>query len=430
MKAVRLSFVILTASLLLASCASGPSGIPQSQSLERDRYMVDPRLGFEGRLTTIQQKRFEHALSLVEQGRLEDASHTFTDIITKQPDYSPAMLALARISYDRSEYDRALQLVERAERTAPFTAAEIYRAEIAIVQGDRAKAYEIYKQLSTAPVAPPTAIERVDELKKEVFEDFLVRAQREDAEASINTLHAALAIQESEPARLLLARRLVELQRFEEARRELDPILARSSDRDEVQELLADIEVSRGDYQSAIARYERLARKRPEAAFREKLANAKEKWTAANMPPQYRKAIESFAINRADLAVLIYWKLSAVRFGSVGQPPIAVDIGSVPGREELVRSLALGIFTVDPVTRTVDPGRTVSTGAFIRIASKLLSLRGVPQCAASVPEGEGHSAASLAACGVDLAPLQESDTVTGHAAGVILDRIEKVLSPK
>ena len=42
----------------------------------------------------------------------------------------------------------------------------------------------------------------------------------------------------------------------------------------------------------------------------------------------------------------------SIRFAqNVPTPPIAIDIADIPGRDEVIRAMALGIYPVDPVTR-------------------------------------------------------------------------------
>ena len=152
------------------------------------------------------------------------------------------------------------------------------------------------------------------------------------------------------------------------------------------------------------------------------------------MPPQYRRAIDSNAINRADFAVLLYWKVSAVRFARPsGQPPIAVDIGDVPGRDELVRALALGMFSVDPVTRSVDPYRTLTATSFSRLVNRVMSLRGtLPACASTVTESNEtlRGQKMLELCSIDAAPLRAAPDapVSGQYASNVLTRIDALLS--
>ena len=87
-------------------------------------------------------------------------------------------------------------------------------------------------------------------------------------------------------------------------------------DRPEVQEALAEIDVGKGRYQQAINRYERLTRRDREGRYARRLQQIKEQFAAANMPPQYMRALEAESITRADLAVLMYWKVTAVRFAA------------------------------------------------------------------------------------------------------------------
>lgn len=428
-----LSLAVLLLAALRCSTTSGDSmPLPSEGFLERDRYLVDPRTGYTPGTPAI-EKRFTRATMRLNEGRVDDAEHIFKEIARANPEYRPAILALARLAYDRAEYDQALQLVERSEEgIEPFTAAEIYRAEIAIAQGKRDVAYDIYRRLNV-PGAPETVRERTDELQKEVFEDLFARATRESGESAIQTLREALSIRESEPARILLAQQLIAAERFEEARTTIAPLMSRAGERDDIMAIAAEIDMSRGDYQSAITRFDRLARKHPDAEYGARLAEAKARFSAANMPPQFRKAFESPALSRSDLATLIYWKVSPVRFATnVGQPPIAVDISSIPGREEFIRSLALGFFSVDPITREADPNRTVSPQTFLRIINRLVMLRGTPSCAGSLapdlPEAN-RAQQILDACGVDVSAVRSStDGVSGRVAADVLERVDRALS--
>lgn len=428
------ALLLATAALLPTACSTTNFPVPATENLERNKYFPDPRLGFPDAAPAV-AKKFDKAMFYLAQGRTPEAERRFAELAKSNPEYRPALLALARMAYDRADLDQARQLVEQSiEGIEPFTAAELYAAEIALAQGDRRTAFNLYRRLVTREGVPATVAERHEQLQKELFDELFARANREEATQSIATLREALTIRESEPARILLARRLADEKQFDEARRTIDPLLARVADRDDVQELLADIDLSRNDYQSAITRLERLVRKNPSATYKTKLSEAKELFNAANMPPQYRKAFESYAITRADLAVLTYWKLSPVRFASnPGQPPIAVDIANIPGREELVRSLALGILQVDPITRTVDPNRTVTMNSFIRVAARLLALRGVPACAASVANESNEllrAQRSLESCGVNLATLRANPDggISGRYAAEVFETIERVLA--
>ena len=143
------------------------------------------------------------------------------------------------------------------------------------------------------------------------------------------------------------------------------------------------------------------------------------------MPPQYRRAIESPAITRADLAILMYWDVMSIRFAqNLGAPPIATDIGEMPGRDEVIRAIALGIYTVDPVTRRVGPHGAVTNASLARIAARVLMLRGAP-CAKGVGSDPQKV---LAACRIDDPSLASPDVpASGRDAERVMDAVDKVL---
>ncbi|MEO8034596.1 MAG: hypothetical protein ABI837_09190, partial [Acidobacteriota bacterium] len=144
------------------------------------------------------------------------------------------------------------------------------------------------------------------------------------------------------------------------------------------------------------------------------------------MPPQYQRALEADSITRADFAVLLYWKVSSVRFAqNVGAPPIAIDITELPGREELIRAIALGIFNVDPVTRRVGPGAPVNAASLARLAARVLTVRGA-SCA-RVPASDASRV--LAACNITdpTATIGSEGPVSGRTASALLDQIDRAL---
>ena len=133
--------------------------------------------------------------------------------------------------------------------------------------------------------------------------------------------------------RILLAQKLLAQKQYDEARRELDPLLNTVADRAEVQEMLAEIDVG----PRALPGSDRPLRppRAPHArsrATQRRLEEIKKEWSAANMPSHFRAALDSTALTRADLAVLLYWTVPSIRFAqNLGTPPIAVDIEDVAG---------------------------------------------------------------------------------------------------
>jgi hypothetical protein len=98
----------------------------------------------------------------------------------------------------------------------------------------------------------------------------------------------------------------------------------------------------------------------------------------------------------------------------------------------LIRAIALGVFSVDPVTRRVDPYRPVNAAAFTRMVARVLTARGAA-CARGIPSDPSELARAqkiLAACGVTdpVFHAPADDVVTGTTAAAVFEQVEKALS--
>ncbi|HVT03269.1 MAG TPA: tetratricopeptide repeat protein, partial [Thermoanaerobaculia bacterium] len=383
-------------------------------------------------------RKVEAAWRLMQQGQTDQADRRLADIERRDPTYRPATLARAGIALQSGNTEKAAELIAKSRGDlTDYTAADVYAAELAIAQGDLKTAYQRYQIATHEPGAPAAVGTRTQDVRKQLFDQLFAASTSSAAdEQAIASLREALSIYpESETARISLVRRLIAARRYEEGRRELDPIFMRGlTDRPDVQEALADIDVGRGRFQEAITRLDRLYRSHPEARYAARLQEIKDEYALANMPPQYARALESSALTRADAAVLIYWTLSAVRFAqNLSQPPIAVDITNVMGREELIRALALRLYNVDPITRTASPNRVITASSFVRLAASLLTLRGTPACGSALPEEPNdllRAQKLLEACGTSTTELLASPEapVSGRQAKALLEKLESIPS--
>jgi hypothetical protein len=87
--------------------------------------------------------------------------------------------------------------------------------------------------------------------------------------------------------------------------------------------------------------------------------------------------------------------------------------------------MALGIYQVDPVTRRVGPFAPVTTGALVRVAARLLALRG-----AGCAHGVGNDPQKiLASCAiVDPALGAGADApVSGRVAASVMEQVDRAL---
>jgi tetratricopeptide (TPR) repeat protein len=417
------SIAAALAAIVLAACTSTAPVAPTGQ----DRYLIDPRIGYPAEsVPGDASERLDAAWRFFLRHDFGQARRRSAEIRRQYPDYLPAALLEAAVDLREGNVTSARFNVERIVHQNPaWTAARVYEAEVALAAGEARRAFDIYRSLP--PDAAPSVRERIASLEQTVFEQLLTSAQTAPDPEAIAFLEEALRINAgSTQARLLLARRLVSQKRFDDARAALEPLMSGVDvDRDDVQEMLAEIEVGTGRFQQAIIRFERLARRSSDVRYARRLEEVKELWNAANMPPQFQQALENPAITRADFAVLVYWKVNSVRFAqNLPTPPIAVDIADVPGRDEMIRAIAVGLYDVDPVTRRVSPQREVTAAALARLAGRILAIRG----AACARGFSGLDALNACRIADPTAGIPPDLPVSGSMAVALLNEVNRVLS--
>ena len=413
--------ILLAAAFILAACTTTAPAPPVAEPQGDDRYLVDPRTGYDIPAPPQFEAAWRHAVG----GSESEARRRLAEIRTKYPDYAPALLAEAAIEIRAGNYDAAAVAVANARDRSPgWIAPRLYEAEIAVRRDQTRVAYELYGDLLGKPGVPAFVNERLNALQSKLFGDLFTAAMSASDTEAVRLLREALTYNAgATDVRVLLASRLVNLKRYDEARRELEPVLDTGEvDRPQVQEILAEIDVGRGRYEEAIVRYQRLANRTKEPRYTERLERIKEDWSMANMPPQFRQALESPAITRADLAVLLYWTVPSVRFArNLGTPPIAIDIENVAGREEIIRAIAIGLYDVDAVTRRVGPSRVITAARLSQHLARVLQVRGAA-CARGATN-------VLESCGVaDPSITVPADaTITGREAARALEQVAKAL---
>ncbi len=420
------TLILLAMVIVAASCAPVDVPPPAVTPQGDDRYLLDPRTGYTGAVTPQVARRFDTAWRFVLADNAPEARRRLDEILKTNPEYVPAILAESALELKAGRYDSARPgVAEALERDPDSIAARVYEAEIALRGGETRLAYDLYRAIASRPDAPPIASERVAQLQETIFNELYAAAQTASDAEAVRVLREALAINAGAiDARILLARKLVAQRQFDEARKELDPLLNTVADRAEIQEMLAEIEVGRGRYQEAIVRLDRLARRTKDPRYERRLEEIKQEWSAANMPSHFHTALASTALTRAELATLLYWTVPSIRFAqNLGAPPIAVDIEEVQGREEMIRAIALGLYDVDPVTRRVSPFRQVTAGRLSALLARVLTIRG-----AACARGLTHERV-LAACSVTdpLATYPSDALMTGREAQRALDQIRSKL---
>lgn len=428
---MKTTLAIAILALLTAACATTPPVPPPSPSAQFGTLSVDPRLGYTGPSDPGAVRRFDAAMHDLVAGRTATAKQKLQAAAAAHP---PARLALAALAIEEGDLETAGRLLSALPDVPGWTSAVYYRARLLEARGELEPALLAYRALSASPSAPARTAERIAGLETRLFEESYQEALTTSGEASIGPLRRALEFRpDSSAARLLLAQRLLENGDLAQARMELDPLLGTAQGDDPaVQVTLAEIDVGRRRFEEAIRRYERVVERDPNPRYRERLDRIKREFALSNMPPRYRTAAASPELTRAQLATLIYWNVNTVRFGRPSaDTPIAIDVADVEGREELIRAIAWGIWNVDPVTRRVDPGRIVTGTNAARALYRVLTLGGLPPCAASAlpdPQRGDAAVAALRACGVDVANIRLAPDapISGRWAVAALDQIERI----
>ena len=419
--------LLFAAMLVLAACTPAPLPPPMVAPQGDDRYLIDPRTGYTAAMAPQVAQKLESAWRYALAGDDAGAQRSLAEIRQRNAEIPPMMLLDAFLAIRGGRFEEARRSIDRVkEWDAESLVARVYEAEIAFREQQTRTAYDLYYRIAQLPDAPATARERLTELQGAMFNELFASAQSAtDAQESIRLLRDALVFNSGaiEP-RIMLSQKLVAQRQFEDARRELEPLLNVAADRSEVQEILAEVDVGRGRYQEAIVRYERLARRTKEPRHTQRLEEIKSEWSAANMPAHVRAALDSRELTRAEFAVLLYWTVPSVRFAqNLNTPQIAVDIEDVSGREEIIRAIAINLYDVDPVTRRVGPYRTISAARLSHMLARVLSLRGAT-CARGIATDR-----VLATCSVTdpLATYSPDAAVTGNDARKSLEQIAKHL---
>jgi predicted Zn-dependent protease len=254
--------------LLIAACGTTDVLPPEVHPEGEDRYLLHPLWGRT--VPAEAANRFEAAYRHALSGNETEARRRIVAIRQRHPDLlASTHLLEALIDIRAGRLDEALVALQRVRELEPdHPLAMVYEAEIAIRQRQTRIAWDLYRRLPTIP----TASERLTQLNDILFNELYAAAQTAPDAEAVRLLREALIFNASavEP-RVLLAQKLVSQRSFDEARREVEPLLNASADRPDVQEILAEIDVGRGRYQEAIVRYDRLARRTKEPRHQQRL---------------------------------------------------------------------------------------------------------------------------------------------------------------
>ena len=182
-------------SLIIAGCAGTSTPPPLVTPAAEARYLVDPRAGYKATVQPSVDSTFDTAWRDFLAGDDAAARTRFADLRARNPEYTPAALALAAIDIAEKNLDSAATIVRTAEQQVPdYTAAKVYEAEIAVARHETQTAYDLYNALAQEPNAPPIVAERVKSLRDQLFNELFAAAQAAQEPQATDLLRQALAI--------------------------------------------------------------------------------------------------------------------------------------------------------------------------------------------------------------------------------------------
>jgi hypothetical protein len=144
-----------------------------------------------------------------------------------------------------------------------------------------------------------------------------------------------------------------------------------------------------GDPSAGLQIVQELAARHPkDPRMADRLEAAKFRWRLSQLPRSVQEVAAKFELNKADLAVLLYWLVPDVRNSRPTAGRIATDVLDHPHQEEMVRVVNLGLMEVDPTLHRFFPGSPVRRSAGLRSLNEMLARfgRSVP-CLKDAPSG-------------------------------------------
>jgi hypothetical protein len=356
-------------------------------------YLVDPMTGYTPQVDPAMRDRVHGAWrALLEESDVTGATEAAATLLAEDPGFHPAQVLAAQVDFaaddDQAVVDRLLPV---GDALRSYTASQMLLGRAAERLGDVPLAYAAFRAVATRN---PLALRRTGDLHPRALEivsnrlqEALRQDQVEEAEKQLSLL------KEWAPSETLTLEgtRAVAVERNDRAA-ELLAVKALSARRPGDQPLLerrAELELAVGDPSAGLQIVQDLAARHPnDPRMADRLEAAKFRWRLSQLPRSVQEVAAKFELNKADLAVLLYWLVPDVRNSRPTAGRIATDVLDHPHQEEMVRVANLGLMEVDPTLHRFFPGSPVRRSAALRSLNEMLVRfgRNVP-CLRDAPSG-------------------------------------------
>jgi len=201
----------------------------------------------------------------------------------------------------------------------------------------------------------------------------------------------------------------------------------------ELRERWAELEMLVGIPAQAVHLAEELAQAAPREASRaDFLDEMRFRYRLTLLPEAVQEALALPALERADLAALLYWLAPGIRQTRVAAREIASDVVGHRWREEIVRCVNLDLLSLDPALRSFHPQRAATRSEALSALLKAQSRYGTGSC------GERHAVGvereAWCAFAVNCALLDSAEEclpglpVTGQEIAIWLRKLARIAS--
>lgn len=429
----------------LGGCGSAPRPAPPQEPVrpqaqqpfapQEQAYLVDPLTGYPRDVDAGRQERLREAWrALMTASDREGAVETAAALLEEDPELAPAHVLVAQVELGEGQPAKVIdRLLPVLDRTPQYVAGQLVLGRAAELNGDIPLAYSAFREIAARN---QRAFQRVGELHPravEIVSNRLREAVRQnrldEAEAHLGLLRkwAPDEIATLEGARDVAVAR-------GDRKAELTAVQGLSARRPDDRELIehrAELEMAVGDPSAGLQLIQTLASEHPkDPALQEKLAAAKFRWRVSLLPRGVQDVAAKPELNRADLAVLLYWLIPSVRYARPAVGRIATDILDHPQQEEIVRVVNLGLMDVDSTLHRFSPGSPARRSTALRSLVLVLARSDQPAaCLGGAAKGYPSTSAvcdAATACG--LFPSEdECRPSSGLSGGEAVELIRRTL---
>lgn len=270
-----------------------------------------------------------------------DPSGELRAIVGRHPDYAAAVLTLS-LALERIDDEQAS--LATARRGAVLWGARRWRQRVTDLE-DR----WIGQRLATGREALSAG---------------------DDAHARALAAEVLKVEPDSREAHLLDAKALMAAGSLDQAKQELDS-LGKDPEAIVLRGRIAEL---KDDWTAAMSLYESLPPLDPKRAAL--LSRARRRWRLANMAPYVQEAIDSPALTRAQLAVLLVALAPQVESTSASASPLLTDIVELPGHREIVVAVRAGLIDTDEIEHRFFPNREADAATARSAIDRLCKILG------------------------------------------------------